>query len=577
MEDKDKIFKSFIEHSRLRRGLKLVGKCRNCGECCNPVTSYSTNLNNMTMDVYETSDTVCIHLDPVTNKCNSYGDRGALCSMFPYLPENLFPGCGYQFKNVKVKSLKISAVMIVKNEETCLERCLKSIKGVDEIIICDTGSTDKTIKIAKKYTNKVFTNYKWEESFCKARNYALSKSTGDWVLSIDADETLEPDGLKKIRKGIEFAENHSQKTINVIMVANISGEEFLFPRLFKRCKEVYWKGDIHNYLSMTDDNKSDIRITYRYSHAHSLDPDRSLRILLKTMKEKPKSIREAFYLGREYFYRKDYTTAIFWYKDYLTRANWAPEWSEGWLMLARSYWALDGVDGKDTSEEAKDACLQAIKINADYKEALLFMSELCGPKNSIKWLEYAQLADSNDVLTVRKKTEQKPEYYNELFSNSSDMSRYYHIYNQIGKMELGRVLDVGCGTAVLQNFIPDYHGFDFSKKAVEIAHNPNVWVGDAYEAKNYGNYDTYVLTEVLEHLDDYKVLKNIPKSKQVIFSVPSFEDESHLRVYTEQLIRSRYKDILDIKNIFTFSWQGEWQLGDKSDWGFIYLVESIKK
>lgn len=468
--------------------------------------------------------------------------------------------------------MRVSICLIVKNEEACVEKCLKSVQGADEIVVLDTGSTDHTGDIVRKYTDKYYPNeYKWEDSFCKARNYALTKCTGDWVLSIDADETLEPRGLAKVKKGVEFAEKHNQKTINCVMVANISNNEFLFPRLFKRCPEVYWKGDVHNYLSMTDNNKSDIRITYSYSQSHSLDPNRSLRILKTVMKENPGNIREAFYLAREYFYRKDYITAIYWYKDYLIRANWPPEWAEGWLMLARCYWEIDKAD------EAKDACLQAIKINADFQEALLFMSELCGPKNSVKWLEYAQLAESNDVLTIRKKTEHESEYYNRLFSDSSDMSRYYHIYNRIGQLATGRVLDVGCGVAMLQNFIKDYHGFDFSDKAVEIAKNPNVWMGNAYEPKNYGDYDTYILTEVLEHLDDYKVLKNIPQGKQVIFSVPSFEDESHLRIYTEKIVHHRYDGILDIKNISRFDWHGEWRQNGKLTEDYILLVEGVKK
>ena len=159
--------------------------------------------------------------------------------------------------------------MIVKNENSCLEQCLNSVKDADEIIIVDTGSSDNTCEIARKYTDKVFENeYKWEDSFCKARNYALSKSTTDWVLSIDADEILEKDGINKIRKEIALSDTQNKKTIDCIMVANIVNDEFYFPRLFKRCPEVYWKGDIHNYLSVNESNKTDIRIVYKYSEAH---------------------------------------------------------------------------------------------------------------------------------------------------------------------------------------------------------------------------------------------------------------------------------------------------------------------
>ena len=291
----------------------------------------------------------------------------------------------------------LSVVMIVKNESSCLADCLELVKKADEIIIVDTGSTDNTCNIARKYTNKVFENeYKWEDSFCKARNFAKSKATGKWILSIDADEVLEFNGIAKIKDAIKIAEQKKCQTIDVIMVANGSGNEFNFPRVFRNCKEIFWKGDIHNYLNVVEKNSTDIRILYKYSATHANDPDRALRILTKVIKEKPNSVREVFYLAREYWYRKDWITASYWYQDYLKRAYWPPEWSEAWVMLARCYWNLGKIN------EAKDACLQAIKINANYKEALLLMANLSGPGNKKAWKNYAQYANNNNVLNIRK-------------------------------------------------------------------------------------------------------------------------------------------------------------------------------
>jgi len=85
--------------------------------------------------------------------------------------------------------MKLQVVLIVKDEEDCLERCLNSVKGLP-IVLCDTGSTDKTIEIAKKFTNKIF-HFKWCDDFAQARNFALSKCTADWVLFMDADWVLD--------------------------------------------------------------------------------------------------------------------------------------------------------------------------------------------------------------------------------------------------------------------------------------------------------------------------------------------------------------------------------------------------
>jgi len=94
----------------------------------------------------------------------------------------------------------ISACLIVKDEEKHLENCLNSIKSLaDEIIIVDTGSKDKTKEIAKKFTNNIF-DFRWNNDFSEARNFALSKSTKDWILSIDADESFSKNDCIRIKE-----------------------------------------------------------------------------------------------------------------------------------------------------------------------------------------------------------------------------------------------------------------------------------------------------------------------------------------------------------------------------------------
>ena len=84
----------------------------------------------------------------------------------------------------------LSVCMIVKNGQGALYRCLDSVKAAaDEIIVCDTGSTDRTVEIAREYTDKVF-SIAWEEDFGAARNHSIERATCDWVLWLDADEYL---------------------------------------------------------------------------------------------------------------------------------------------------------------------------------------------------------------------------------------------------------------------------------------------------------------------------------------------------------------------------------------------------
>ncbi|MCK5125463.1 MAG: glycosyltransferase family 2 protein [candidate division Zixibacteria bacterium] len=84
--------------------------------------------------------------------------------------------------------MRLSAILITKNEEANLERCLHSVEWVDEIIVVDSDSIDRTIEIAKKFGAKIF-NPEWK-GFGPAKQYALDQATGDWVLSIDADEEV---------------------------------------------------------------------------------------------------------------------------------------------------------------------------------------------------------------------------------------------------------------------------------------------------------------------------------------------------------------------------------------------------
>lgn len=97
---------------------------------------------------------------------------------------------------------KISVVMITLNEEKDLPSALKSVKKLaDEIVVVDSGSTDKTVEIAKKFGAKV---YEREfDNYANQKNFALSKAKGDWVLALDADEEISPELSQEIRARIK--------------------------------------------------------------------------------------------------------------------------------------------------------------------------------------------------------------------------------------------------------------------------------------------------------------------------------------------------------------------------------------
>ena len=93
----------------------------------------------------------------------------------------------------------ISLCMIVKNEEKVLARCLDSIQDLmDEIIIVDTGSFDRTKEIAAKYTDRIY-DFVWDNDFAAARNFSFSKAGCDYIYTADADEVIDEENREKFR------------------------------------------------------------------------------------------------------------------------------------------------------------------------------------------------------------------------------------------------------------------------------------------------------------------------------------------------------------------------------------------
>ena len=151
--------------------------------------------------------------------------------------------------------ITISLCMIVKNEEAVLERCLKSAKDfADEIIIVDTGSTDKTLEIAKKYTDKIF-HFKWINDFSAARNFAFKKATMDYQMWLDADDVISEDSAKKIKKLksilMEDVDMVTMRYIthfdeNGLPVASSTRE-----RLLKTSKKYKWIDPVHECIPLS--------------------------------------------------------------------------------------------------------------------------------------------------------------------------------------------------------------------------------------------------------------------------------------------------------------------------------------
>jgi glycosyltransferase involved in cell wall biosynthesis len=146
------------------------------------------------------------------------------------------------------KKQTISCCMIVKNEEQFLEQCLSSVKDyVDEIIVVDTGSTDSTVDIAGRFTDKIYF-HPWENSFSIARNQALHYATGDWIFQIDADEELMPGSGEKLRQVTRSVIDEDIIYVKIFCSYSKGSKLSLhnFQRLFKNNGIIHYEGNVHN-------------------------------------------------------------------------------------------------------------------------------------------------------------------------------------------------------------------------------------------------------------------------------------------------------------------------------------------
>jgi glycosyltransferase involved in cell wall biosynthesis len=146
--------------------------------------------------------------------------------------------------------MKISAVIIAKDEEKMLPECLKTVTWADEVVVIDTGSIDKTSEIARKSGARVV-DYKGGKNFSDWRNKGLKESNGHWILYVDADERI-PSSLKiEIEKVIQNQDSHGAYAIprrNIVLGQELKHGGF-WPdyqkRLFKKGSLKGWNGEVH--------------------------------------------------------------------------------------------------------------------------------------------------------------------------------------------------------------------------------------------------------------------------------------------------------------------------------------------
>lgn len=230
----------------------------------------------------------------------------------------------------------LSVCIISKNEEKNIAKCINSVKDLAfEVILADTGSTDRTVEIAETLGAKVV-HHKWNNDFSAARNASIDKATGDWILFLDCDEELPKEEGLKLKAIIDEDENNKKydglylRLVNIIQGVRVSDAIVL--RAFKNRPEYRFRGKMHEQIitSIQELKGIDsIGATPVEIFHYGYDPEvsdtdkkskRNLDILL-SYEEKDKDGYYYYVLGNEYARTDSYQEALDIYNKALNKTN----------------------------------------------------------------------------------------------------------------------------------------------------------------------------------------------------------------------------------------------------------------
>lgn len=296
----------------------------------------------------------------------------------------------------------ISVCLIVKNESNNLERCLSSIRPfVEEIVVVDTGSSDNSPEIAKKFADKfeVFTDCNSKdgliENFSLARQRSFDLASKDWVLWIDGDDVVE--GADKLLEFVNSYKNTHDAVCYMMpydYARDESGHSYCLhyrERLVFPKNKFKWVCPVHEVLVAKDGvNKlslttNDVKIIH-HREGKKIENERNLRILKKHVEVLGETDpRLIYYLGREYLDHNYHDDGIRVMKQYVEVSGWADEKYMAIMRIANAYF------GKDDIDSAIEWCHKAIIVKKDWEQAYFLLGKIYqylaarGINSSVNW------------------------------------------------------------------------------------------------------------------------------------------------------------------------------------------------
>lgn len=209
----------------------------------------------------------------------------------------------------------LAVCMIVKDEEEFLEGALASVAEIaDQIVVVDTGSTDRTVEIARA-AGATVGHFEWIGDFAAARNASLERATTDWILSLDADERLTPASRSTVRAVLEEFHGDPVPRVVCVRIDNFTREGVFIGdgfsgRLFQNRPDLRFEGRVHEAIAPgRPDVATDYRLDVVFDH-YGADPavmaakakdDRNIALLEERLAEAPDELLTWFYLGSQHW------------------------------------------------------------------------------------------------------------------------------------------------------------------------------------------------------------------------------------------------------------------------------------
>lgn len=234
-------------------------------------------------------------------------------------------------------TITLSLCMILKDEEFFLPRCLESVRDyVDELVLVDTGSTDRTVEICQQFTDRVF-QFDWKDDFAAARNFSLQQARGQWILVLDADELITQADLATLRALLSGAQedafvldqlNYGDDPVERDWQPLREPQVFGWPykgfrlnpcaRLFRNRDDIRYVGKVHEVIDLRNGTLPAAALHIPIHHDINGNPEKDrnrrqlnyLRMMESALEELPDGRLAARAAGVRMYMLQDYTGAL---------------------------------------------------------------------------------------------------------------------------------------------------------------------------------------------------------------------------------------------------------------------------